>query len=208
MADPITLAAISVGSQVVGGIAQQQASNRAAAAANKASEFNAQIIERDIDLLERQRQILNAQFVIDDQRMRVAFERDVQGRVKAASGYAGIDMSRGTPMEVLMFNARELEYQSAVGRFNNEIANMQISDAQEEARLNAQLARMEGGAAAAALRAQGTASLIRGIGGAAQTGFQTGVFGSSGGSSGGSFGGSAGRAGSGDFVGSGARFIR
>lgn len=196
MADPLTLAAVSVGSQVIGGVTQKRASDKAADAANAAGEFNAKLIERDIDLLERQRQIINAQFAIDDQRMRVAFERDVQGRVKAAAGYAGIDMSRGTPIEVLMFNARELEYQSAVGQFNNEIANLQISDAQEEARLNAQLSRMEAGASAAALRSQGTASLIRGIGGAAQTGFQSGMFGSS----------APRTAGGSDFVGSGVRF--
>lgn len=191
------LAILSLASQVVGGVSQYNAAQDAADAANAAGEFNAQIIERDIDLLERQRQILNAQFAIDDQRMRVAFERDVQGRVKAAAGYAGIDMSRGTPIEILMFNARELEYQSAVNKFNNEIANMQISDAQEEARLNAQLSRMEAGASAAALRSQGTASLIRGIGGAATTGFQTGLFG----------GGSTGGAGGTGFVGSGVRFV-
>jgi hypothetical protein len=191
------LAILQVGSQIIGGISQKRAGDRAAEAAQAAGNFNAQIIERDIDLLERQRQILNAQFTIDDQRLRVAFERDVQGRVKAATGYAGIDMSRGTPMEVLMFNARELEYQSAVGRFNNEIANMQISDAQEEARLNAQLSRMESGAAAASLRAQGTASLIRGIGGAATTAYQTGLFGGS----------SAPQTGGTGFVGSGVRFV-
>lgn len=197
MANPLTLAAVSVGAQVVGGVSQKNAADKAAEAARAAGEFNATIIERDIGLLERQREILNAQFAIDDQRMRVAFERDVQGRVKAAAGYAGIDMSRGTPIEVLMFNARELEYQSAVNKFNNEIANMQISDAQEEARLNAQLSRMEAGASAAALRSQGTSSLIRGIGGAAMTGYQTGLFG----------GGSTGGAGGTGFVGSGVRFV-
>ena len=54
-------------------------------------------------------------------------------------------------------------------KFNNDVANMQIDDAQEDARLNAELARMEGGSAAASLRAQGTKSLIQGIGTAART---------------------------------------
>jgi len=184
---------ISVGAQVAGAVSQKRSADKAADAAAAAGNFNAQIIERDIDLLERQRQIINAQFAIDQQRFRTQFERDVQGKVKAATGYAGIDMSRGTPMEVLMFNARELEYQSAVNRFNNEITNLQISDAQEEARLNAQLSRMEGGAAAASLRAQGTASLISGLGGAGTTAYQTGMFG----------GGSGGNQ---QFVGSGVRF--
>lgn len=168
---------VAVGAQVVGGIAQKRAADKAAGAAREAGEFNASIIERDIDLLEKQRAIVNAQFVIDGQRARQAFERDVQGAARAGFGYAGIDMSQGTPMQVLRTNAREFEYQSAVNEFNNQIANMQISDAQEEARLNAQLSRMEGGAQAAGLRASGTASLIRSIGGAAKTGFESGMFG-------------------------------
>jgi hypothetical protein len=176
MADPITLAAISVGSNVIGGISQKRAGDRAAAAANQAAELNAQIIERDIGLLERQRAIVNAQFGIDDFRMRKQFEETVQGTVRASTGYAGFDMSQGTPLAVLRSNARELEYQSAVNSFNNDIVNLQISDAQEESRLGAQLSRMEGGAQAASLRAQGTASLIRSIGAGAGRAYETGLF--------------------------------
>jgi hypothetical protein len=177
MADPITLAAVAIGSNVVGGIAQKKAANKAAASAREAGEFNAKIIERDIDLLEKQRQIVNAQFVIEGQRDRQAFERDIQGAARAGFGYAGIDMSHGTPMQVLRTNAREFEYQQSVNEFNNQVANMQISDAQEEARLNAQLSRMEGGATAASLKAQGTASLIKSLGGAARSGYEMGIFG-------------------------------
>jgi hypothetical protein len=53
--------------------------------------------------------------------------------------------------------------------FNNDVVNMQIDDAQEDARLNAELARMEGGSYAASLRAQGTKSLIQSVGTAANT---------------------------------------
>lgn len=176
MANPLTFAAVSVGSNLLGGIAQKRAADQAASAASAAAEFNAQIIERDVDLLERQRSIVNAQFAIDDKRMREQFEREIQGTVRASTGYAGFDMSQGTPLAVLRANAREIEYQSAVNSFNNEVSNMQISDAQEEARLNAQLSRMEGGAQAAGLRAQGTASLIRSIGAGATRAYETGLF--------------------------------
>lgn len=165
MADPITiLAAVSTASSVVGGISQKKAADKAAAAAKNAGEYNAAIIERDIDLLEKQRQIINANFIVDSQRARTAFERDVQGAVKAGFGYAGIDMSHGTPMQVLRENAREFKYEQDVAEFNRQVANMQISDQQESSRMSAQLSRMEGGAQAASLRAQGTASLISGIG--------------------------------------------
>ena len=55
---------------------------------------------------------------------------------------------------------------------NNEITNMQISDEQETARLNAELARMEGAAGASSLSAQGTQSLIRSFGSAAQQAYE------------------------------------
>lgn len=172
MADPLTLAAVAIGSNVVGGIAQKKAANKAAASAREAGEFNASIIERDIDLLEKQRNIVNANFIVQSQRARTAFERDVQGSVRAGFGYAGIDMSQGTPMQVLRENAREFQYEQDVAEFNRQVTNMQISDQQESARLSAQLSRMEGGATAASLKAQGTASLISSIGSAAKTGYQ------------------------------------
>ena len=74
-------------------------------------------------------------------------------------------------------NAREFDYEQSVNKFNNEIANLQISDAQEEARLNAELSRMEGGMAAASARASGTAALMSGFGGAAKTAYETGLIG-------------------------------
>lgn len=169
---------VSLGATLLGGLSSRRAANNAAAAAQRAAEFNAELIERDIGLLEKQRQIINSQFAIDSIRMRREFEETVQGTARAGFGYAGIDMSQGTPLEVLRSNAREFEYQSAVNAFNNENVNLQISDAQEEARLNAQLARMEGGAQAAGLRAQGTASLISSLGQGATRAYEMGLFGS------------------------------
>lgn len=168
---------IMAGTQIASGISQKNAADRAAAAASRAGEFNAGIIERDIDLLERQRQILNATFLTESARALTAFKRDVQGAVRAGFGYAGIDMSQGTPMQVLRSNAREFQYEQDVAQFNNEIANMQISDAKETARLNAELSRMEGGATAAGLRAQGTSSLIASVGRAAGTAREYKLFG-------------------------------
>jgi len=175
MCDPI-LGAIMVGTQVIGGMQQKSAANSAADAAQAAGEFNAEIIERDIDLLERQRSIVNENFLVSQNRAASFFERDVQGTARAGFGFAGVDMSMGTPLEVLRDNAREFDYEQAVNEFNNKITNLQISDAQEEAELNAQLSRMQGGASAAGLRAQGTGSLIRSFGAAAGSAYETGLF--------------------------------
>ena len=168
-------AEIMFGVNLLQGVQQKQASDRAAEAAQKVGEFNAGIIERDIDLLERQRQIINSNLVIQEKLKRKEF-RGVQGEVVAGFGYAGIDIAQGTPIQVLRENARQFEYEVAVDNFNNAIVNQQITDAQEEARLNAELSRMEAGATAASLRAQGTRSLIGAIGSAAQFGYQSGMF--------------------------------
>ena len=175
-------AEIMFGVNLLQGVQQKQASDRAAEAAQKVGEFNAGIIERDINLLERQRQIINSNLVIQEKLKRKEF-RGVQGEVVAGFGYAGIDIAQGTPIQVLRENARQFEYEIAVDKFNNAIVNQQITDAQEEARLNAELSRMEAGATAASLRAQGTRSLISSIGSAAQIGYQSGMFGSQGGMS-------------------------
>lgn len=168
-------AALSAGAQIYGGIQQKSAANEAAAAAQRVGEFNATLIERDIDLLERQRQIINANLVIQEKLKRKDF-RGVQGEVVAGFGYAGIDIAQGTPIQVLRENARQFEYEIAVDKFNNAITNQQITDAQEGARLDAELSRMEAGATAASLRSQGTRSLISSIGSAAQIGYQSGIF--------------------------------
>ena len=168
---------LALGASLLGGITQKKASDKAAEAAKAAGEFNAKIIERDIDLLERQRNIFNANFLVESKRSFRRFEEDVQGSVRAGFGFAGIDISNGSPLQILRENAREFQYQQDVAEFNRQIVNMQISDQQESARLNAQLSRMEGGAQAAGLQAAGRTSLISSIGQAAQIGYEYKRFG-------------------------------
>ncbi len=171
----IELAIAQMGLSLLGGINQQNAANRAAAAQQRIGEFNAQIIERDVNLLENQRTIINNNTLISNTRKRKQF-RDVQGEVVANFAYAGIDIAVGTPMAVLRENARELEYEITIDKFNNYVTNMQINDAQEDSKLTAQMSRMEAGAGAAAMRAQGTASLISSFGQAAKLGYNSGMF--------------------------------
>lgn len=168
---------LTLGAQLLSGLQKKKAADKAAAAAQRAGNFNAEIIERDINLLERQRGIINSNFLVGQERAAIAFERDIQGAAKAGFGYAGFDMSAGTPLAVLRENAREFDYEQKAREFNNQIQNMQITDAQEEAKLNAELSRMEGGMAAASARAQGTASMINSFGEAAQFGYEAGLFG-------------------------------
>lgn len=163
------LAVISTGLQVAGAMKQKSAADSAAAAARAAGEFNAKIIERDIDLLERSRGIFNANFLVQQGRAADAFQREVIGTAKAGFGYGGFDMSSGTNLAVLQHNAREFDFEQKVAQFENSIQNMQIDDEQEGLRLSAELSRMEGGMAAATAQAQGTASLINSLSNVATT---------------------------------------
>lgn len=167
MCNPLAL--ISTGIQVVGAVQQKKAADKAAAAALRAGEFNAGIIERDIELLEKTRGILNANFLVAGNRAADAFEREVQGTARAGFGYAGFDMSTGTPITVLRENAREFDYEQKVAAFENSMQNMQIDDEQEGLELAAELSRMEGGMAAATAQAQGTASMINSLSNVATT---------------------------------------
>jgi hypothetical protein len=167
---------VTLGLTLFGGLSQKSAADRAAEAAREVGEFNAKLIERDVDLLEKQREIINRNAVLQERVDRFRFAES-QGSVVAQYSAAGIDVSHGTPMRVLRQNAREFEYDQAVADFNNAVINMQITDAQENARLSAKLSRMEGGAQAAGLRAQGTTSLIQSFGQAARFGYSSEVFG-------------------------------
>lgn len=166
---------LTLGATILGGISQSNAASNAAAAAQRVGNFNAEIIERDVDLLDRQRNLLNNNFATQNIRKREEF-RKTQGSAVTNYSYGGIDISEGTPMAVLRDNSAEFEYELAVDKLNNSVANMQISDAQEDARLSAQLSRMEGGAQAAGLRSQGRSSLIQSVGSAASYGYETGIF--------------------------------
>ena len=76
---------IMMGTQVAGGIAEKKAANKAAAAAQRVGEFNAQIIERDINLAENQRTLINNNLLMSNKRKRMAF-RKTQGQ--AVAGFA------------------------------------------------------------------------------------------------------------------------
>lgn len=166
---------LTLGATIIGGLSEKRAADNAAEAARRVGEFNAGLIERDIGLLESQREIINKNAILQERVDRFRFAES-QGSVVTQYSGAGIDVSVGTPLRVLRQNAREFEYDQAVIDFNNEVTNQQINDSQENARLSAQLSRMEGGAQAAGLRAQGTSSLIGSFGSAAKFAYTSGMF--------------------------------
>ncbi len=169
------LAIANFGLGLFGASKSKSAADRAAEAAREAAEFNAKIVERDIDILERQSKLVDVSQVLREKVSRFRFSQ-MQGSVITGFASAGIDIAQGTPMRVLRQNAREFEYDMAVNRFNDSVTQMQIADGKENARLSAELMRMEGAAQAGAISAQGTKSLISGIGQAFQYASGAGLF--------------------------------
>ncbi len=169
------LAIANFGLGLFGASKSKSAADRAAEAAQEAANFNADIIERDLDILDRQSKLVDVAKVLREKRGRFDFA-NLQGSV--VTGYAanGIDIASGTPMRKLRQNARVFEYDMAVQRFNDSVTQMKIADAKENVKLTAELTRMEGGASAGALRAQGTQSLIAGIGSSLNYGMGSGLF--------------------------------
>lgn len=165
---------ISLGMNLIGGLQQKSAADRAAKAAREVGEFNAKIIERNVDLLGKQSDLIGQNLEIAKARGQTAFEA-LQSDVRANTAYAGISMSSGTTQMIMEQNAREFEYEQNLMEYNENITQMQIADAQEDSRLQAELSRMEGGATAAGLQAQGTASLIKSFGDTAKMGYDMGI---------------------------------
>jgi len=123
MCNPLML--LSTGLQVVSAVSSKNAADKAAAKALEAGNFNAEIIERDIDLLEKSQNIYNANFLVSQNRAAINFERDIQSQARVGFGYAGVDMSQGTPIAVLRQSAREFDYEQKVREFDNSVVNMQ-----------------------------------------------------------------------------------
>ena len=157
---------------VAGGIKQKKAGDEAAAAHKQVGEFNAQMEERNVGLIDKQIEITRRVRAIDEQEARYRFSTEVLGTVVNQYAGAGIDVSRGTPMRVSRQFAREFEVAQAKEDFNVANRVMQMEDAKEDARLRAQLSRMEGGYNAAAARSAGTASMIQSFGQAFRYGYE------------------------------------
>lgn len=98
MCDLIT--ALTIGSTVMGGMAQMQQANAQAAAAN----YNAQVAEMNATLADRRARdaILRGQEEEQRKRQEVA---QIQGRQRAAMGANNVDLTFGSPLDTLIDTA-------------------------------------------------------------------------------------------------------
>jgi len=153
----------SIGLGLYGDYQKKKAGDKASAFSAAIGEENAKIIERDIDIADRQIEILGRNLALSNERKGKAFRR-FRGAGTAIYGGGGIELSRGAPVTVELASAAEFEYELSVDAYNTSIAILEQEDRKVEAGMRANVSRMGGQAQASAYAAQGTTALLTGLG--------------------------------------------
>jgi len=159
MADPVTVALVAGSSLLSARSAVQQG-----AAASAAGRFNASMSERNARVAEQQAEQIKRSSEFDINRFRDNFS-ELQATSEQAFRYNGFVATGGTPLQVLLDNAREADEEIAMRRYNAAIGQQQALESAAEQRLQGRLQRMQGESARRASYYQAAGSLL---GGAAQ----------------------------------------
>jgi len=153
--------AFAAGAQVLGGVVGAKGANQAARAAQQVAEYNAKVAENEAILLQRAKTAEEASLRRQSDRL-IATQR-------VATAKSGIQMS-GSALQALADTYFNREKDAARIQYASSIEQTQKAS-------EANLARIEGRAQAAAFRTQGQQSLLGGFTGAISTGQSLGAFG-------------------------------
>lgn len=166
MADPATLA---IGAAVGGGLLQASSAIQQGKAAQASAQYNAMMAERSARIAEQQAEQLKRASEFDIQRFRDDFS-DLQASSAQAFRYNGFIATSGTPLQVLLENAREADEEIALRRYNTAIDQQQALESATEQRMEARLQRMQGSQARRAGYLQAAGSLLSTAGRVSQMG--------------------------------------
>lgn len=156
MADPVTATIVAGASLLSASSAVQQG-----AAAKAAGQFNANMAERNAQVAEQQAEQIKRSSEFDINRFRENFD-DLQATAAQAFRYNGFVATGGTPLQVLLDNAREADTEIALRRYNASIGEQQSLESATEQRLQGRLDRMMGRSAQKASYYQAAGSLLSG----------------------------------------------
>ena len=163
MGDPVTIAIASgVGSSVMGAKAAADAGR----AQQKAHDYNAQINERNAKVAEQEGARNRFLAELDLMRAREDF-RNLQGATQQAFRYNGFMGNTGTAYLVAMENANEFDRDAEMARYNARVGEEQAKESALQERMQADLNRMYGRAAAKAGRTRAMGTLLGGVSSAA-----------------------------------------
>ena len=152
----------TIGLNLYNGYQARKAAGRAGDIALEVADKNADIIARDKDTAERQIELLRNNLEISNRRKSDVFSA-VQGSVRNKSLGGGVT-SRGTPQDIMRFNAREFDYELAIDDYNTQVEILEQQDVIEETKLREEVTRMGGVAEKQAYRASGNKALLQGLG--------------------------------------------
>jgi len=133
------------------------------AAARQASamgKYNQQVQERNAQIAEQEKEVLEKRLEFDLAR----FDQEVQklqGETRVGILKSGAVLS-GTGLNVLRYNAEQAEKEKNVMKYNSQVAQSQAIEKANFARIQGSLARQKGRAAATAYYLKAGTSLLRG----------------------------------------------
>lgn len=156
MADPITATVVATSS-----LLSARSALAEGAAARAAGQFNAQMSERNARVAEQQAEQIKRSAEFDINRFRDNFS-ELQATSAQAFRYNGFVATGGTPLQVLLNNAREADEEIAMRRYNASIGEQQALESATEQRLQGRLQRMQGAAAQTASYYRAAGSLLAG----------------------------------------------
>ena len=164
MCDPVTLAVMTMASAAVSAYGQYQSGK----AQEAASEYNAQVQENNARVAEQYAKAAEARGDDEARQKRIDAER-MASRQQAVLAAKGIDISTGTPLDILGDTAMYGELDAQTIKYNAGLEAYQQRATASNALSQAELSRMEGRQAAKAGTMQAFGTLI---GGASKAGNQ------------------------------------
>lgn len=164
MCDPVTLAIATMAAAAVSAYGQYQAGK----AQESASEYNAQVQEQNARVAEQYAKAAEARGDDEARQRRIDADR-MASRQMAVLAAKGIDISTGTPLDILGDTAMYGELDAQTIKYNAALEAYQQRVTASNALSSAELSRMEGRQAAKAGNMQAVGTLI---GGAAKAGNQ------------------------------------
>ena len=126
---------------------------------------NARLAERDAQVAENNKIALEQKLLLDLERADINFE-ELQSTTETAYRYRGVDVTEGTPVDVLLRNVRDFEFDKQIAEYNTKIAQQEQDELAAFSRMKADISRMTGQARSSMYRTKAFGSLL---GGARQT---------------------------------------
>lgn len=153
---------------VGGGLMSAAGSSKSGAAARQAAEYNAKIQERNAKVFTQQAEMrLTAQ-----ERSNIRFGEQANRMIKGmgvAYRKNNVVANTGTALKVQMISAAEADDEMAYRTYNAKVGALALREQATDARLSANLTRLEGRARQQAYKTQANQSLLGGFSKAAMT---------------------------------------